>query len=327
MRANKPVEEGALDSSENAKRRWWTTRLLSLGRARYRNLLLLLLLGTLWGSSYLFIKVTVAEVPALTLVSVRLAVASIVLQLVLRARGHAMPRSGQMWRVYALLGLFGAAIPYSLISWGEQYISSGLASLLQATTPIFTVLLATFVTDEEGITPTKIAGVAIGFAGVGLLVLPDLRQGMRANLLGQLAIIGSSLCYAWTALYARSRLRGQRPLVSATGQLTMGAAFALPASLLVDRPFDLSPSHRALASWLGLIVFGTILAYGIYFTLIERTSATFATMVTYIIPVNGLILGALVLGEPLSAGVLGSLALILLGALLVRSERGGSDES
>jgi drug/metabolite transporter (DMT)-like permease len=283
------------------------------------NLLLLLLLGIIWGASYLFIKVIVAEVPVFTLVAGRLTLAALAMWLVLRIRGVFMPRSQRMWRAYAVLGFMGMAVPYCLISWGEQYISSGLASLLQATTPIFTVILAHFLTDDEPITMTKSIGVIIGFVGVGVLMLPGLRQGLRANLLGQLAIVGSSLCYAGTAIYARSWLRGQPPLVSASGQLTMGMVYMLPASLLIDRPLDLSPSLPALASWLVLTILGTVVAYVIYFTLIERSSATFTTMVTYIIPVNGLMLGALVLSESLDVTMLGSLALILLGVLLVRT--------
>ncbi len=283
------------------------------------NLLLLLTLGTIWGASYLFIKVIVAEVPVLTLVAGRLTLAALTMWLILCTRGFSSPRSRRMWRAYALLGFMGLAVPYTLISWGEQYISSGLASLLQATTPIFTVILAHFLTNDERITLTKILGVIIGFVGVGILMLPDLRQGLQANLLGQLAIVGSSLCYAGTAIYARSWLRGQPPLVSASGQLTMGMVFMLPASLLIDRPFDLSPSPPVLVSWLVLTIMGTVVAYVIYFTLIERSSATFTTMVTYIIPVNGLTLGALVLNESLDVTMLGSLALILLGVLLVRT--------
>ncbi len=283
------------------------------------NLLLLLMLGTIWGSSYLFIKIIVAEVPVLTLVAGRLTLAALAMWLILHIRGSSTPRSRRMWRAYAVLGFMGMAVPYSLISWGEQYISSGLASLLQATTPIFTVILAQFLTNDERVTMVKMIGVVIGFVGVGILILPDLRQGLQANLLGQLAIVGSSLCYAGTAIYARSWLRGQPPLVSATGQLTMGMVYVLPASLLIDRPFDLSPSLPALASWLVLTILGTVVAYVIYFTLIEQTSATFVTTVTYIIPINGLMLGALVLNEPLNVTVLGSLVLILLGVLLVRT--------
>lgn len=283
------------------------------------NLLLLLLLGTIWGTSYLFIKVIVAEVPVFTLVAGRLTLATIILWGILRAQGLSLPRSRRMWGRYAVLGFLGMAVPYSLISWGEQYISSGLASLLQATTPIFTVILAHFLTDDERVTIAKIIGVVIGFVGVGFLILPDLRQGLRANLLGQLAIVGSSLCYAGAAIYIRSRLRGQPPLVSTAGQLTMGTVYMLPASLLIDRPLGLSPSLPALASWIVLAVLGTVVAYVIYFTIIERSSATFVTMVTYIIPINGLMLGALVLNESLDVTVLGSLVLILLGVLLVRT--------
>jgi len=283
------------------------------------NLLLLLILGTIWGASYLFIKVIVAEVPAFTLVAGRLTLAAIIMWGILRARGLSLPRSRRIWRAYAVLGFVGAAVPYSLISWGEQYISSGLASLLQATTPIFTVILAHFLTDDERITMTKIIGVVVGFVGVGVLMLPDLRQGLQANLLGQLAIVASSLCYAGVAIYTRNQLRGQTPMASTTGQLTMGMVYMLPASLLIDRPFALSPSLPVLASWMVLTLLGTVVAYVIYFTIIERTSATFVTMVTYIIPVNGLLLGALVLNESLDVTTLGSLALILLGVLLVRT--------
>jgi len=283
------------------------------------NLLLLLILGIIWGASYLFIKVIVAEVPVLTLVAGRVTLATIIMWGILRARGLSLPRSRRMWGAYAMLGFLGAALPYSLISWGEQYIPSGLASLLQATTPMFTVILVHFLSDDERVTMSKIMGVVIGFVGVGILMLPDPSTGLRADLLGQLAIVGSSLCYAGVAIYARSRLRGQPPLVSATGQLTMGMVYMLPASLLIDRPFGLSPSLPVLASWMVLTILGTVVAYVIYFTIIERTSATFVTMVTYIIPVNGLMLGALVLNEQLNATVLGSLVLILLGVLLVRS--------
>lgn len=282
------------------------------------NLFLLLFLGALWGSSYLFIKITVAEVPALTLVAGRLVLATLFLWAILRWRGLSMPRNRQMWTVYGVLGLLSGALPYSLISWGEQYIPSGLAALLQSSTPIFTVLLAHFLTEDERISRIKLLGIAMGFAGVFLLLLPDLRRGLQANLWGQLAIVGSSVCYAGSAIYGRRHLRGQPALVSSTGQITMGAVFSLPVSLLVDRPFDLSPSLPVLGSWLGLTILGTVVAYILYFILLERTSATFVTTVTYIIPVSGLLLGALVLHEPFDPLLFGTLALILLGVLLVR---------
>jgi drug/metabolite transporter (DMT)-like permease len=283
------------------------------------NLALLLLLGTLWGSSYLFIKVVVAEVPPLTLVTGRLLLSAVMLWILLRVLGRSMPRSRSLWGTYAVMGFFSGTLPYVLISWGEQYIPSSLAALLQATMPIFTVILAYFLANDEPMTWRRVLGVAIGFSGVGVLMLPDLRQGLQANLMGQLAVVASSLSYGWATIFARKRLHGQSPIASTTGQVTAGALFTLPLSLLVDRPFDLSPSLPALGGWLGLVILGTVMAYIIYYELLERTSATFVSTVTYIIPINGLILGWLILGEPLTTTLLGSSALILLGVLLVRS--------
>jgi drug/metabolite transporter (DMT)-like permease len=282
------------------------------------NLLLLLILGTIWGSSYLFIKVTVAEVPPLTLVAGRLTLAAVILWAVMVASRQAMPRRRSLWGAYTVMGFFSGTLPYVLISWGEQYISSGLAALLQATMPIFTVLMAHFAIREERLTVASVLGVAVGFAGVAVLMLPDLRQGLHASLWGQAAIVASSASYAGAAVYARLRLRGQSPMASTTGQLTMGAVLTLPLALLIDRPFHLSPSPQAWWAWLGLILLGTVIAYIIYYAIIERTSATFVSMVTYVIPVNGLLLGALVLNEALTLNVLVSAALILAGVVLVR---------
>jgi drug/metabolite transporter (DMT)-like permease len=288
-------------------------------KGRYLDLFWLLVLGALWGSSYLFIKVAVAEVPALTLVAARLVLGAGVLWAVLRATGQSMPRSRSMWGAFAVMGLLNGALPYSLIFWGEQYIPSGLAALLQSTMPIFTVILAHFLASDDRMTPSKVLGVVAGFVGVGLLMLSDLKQGLHANLLGQVAIVVSSLSYAGATIFAKGRLHGQPALVSTTGQLTAGAALILPLSLVVDRPFHVSPSWAAVGSWLALTLLGTAVAYVIYYALIERANATFVSTVTYVTPVNGLILGALVLGEPLTMTLLASLGLILVGVLLVRS--------
>jgi drug/metabolite transporter (DMT)-like permease len=282
------------------------------------NLLLLFLLGGLWGTSFLFIKIIVSEVGPLTLVTGRLAMATVLMWAILLLRGERPPRSWARWRGYALLGLLNGALPYSLISWGEQYIPSGWAALLQSTTPLFTILLAHFLTDDDRVTGEKIFGVLLGFAGVGLLMWPEVRGGISASLWGLLAIVGSSVSYAAAAIYAREHFGGQSPMASAAGQFTMGLAFILPLSLTLEQPFAITPSWPALASWAGLAILGTVIAYAIYFHLIQRTSATFVTMTTYIVPINGLILGALVLDEAISPTLLVSLGLILGGVLLVR---------
>ena len=153
-------------------------------QGRTRNLLMLLVLGALWGSSYLFIKIGVGEIPALTLVAGRLLLAAAIMWLLLLVTGQAVPRGRALWGSYAVMGFLSGLLPFSLIAWSEQYISSGLAALLQSTMPIFTVILAHFLVDGEGMTPVKILGVGLGFAGVLVLMLPDLLQGLQAQLVG-----------------------------------------------------------------------------------------------------------------------------------------------
>jgi drug/metabolite transporter (DMT)-like permease len=282
------------------------------------NLLLLFILGGIWGTSFLFIKIVVGEVPPMTLVAGRLGLASLAMWTFLRLRGVPFPRDRRLWGIFAVTGLLNGALPFSLISWGEQYIPSGLAALLQSTTPIFTIILAHFLTHDDRFTAKKVLGIVLGFVGVGLLMWPELRGGLQASVWGQLAIVGSSISYAIASIFARQRLHGQPPLVSAAGQFTMGFIYILPLSLIIERPFNLSPSWTAIASWVTLALLGTTVAYAIYYTLLQRTSATFTTTVTYIVPINGLILGALILGENIHAGLLISLGLILSGVLLVK---------
>ena len=282
------------------------------------NLALLLLLGAIWGTSFLFIKIVVTEVGPFTLVAGRLGLAAVLMWALLRLIKVPMPRSRHRWGAYAVTGLLNGALPFYLISWGEQYIPSGWAALLQSTTPIFTMLLAQVFTRDDRLTWRKATGIALGFCGVGLLMWPQVRGGVVSSIWGMLAIVGSSLCYAFASIFARRRLAGQHPLTSAAGQFTMGFAYILPLAFVMERPLQISPSNQALGSWLALAVLGTVFAYAIYYTLLDRTSATFTTTVTYIVPINGLILGALVLGEDLSSMVVISLGIVLCGVLLVQ---------
>ncbi len=284
------------------------------------NLLLLFILGAIWGTSFLFIKIVVGEIPPMTLVAGRLGLASLAMWAFLRLRGEKIPRERRLWGIYAVTGLLNGALPFTLISWGEQYIPSGLAALLQSTTPIFTVILAHFLTRDDRFTAKKVLGIALGFIGVGLLMWPELRGGLQTSVWGQLAIVGASASYAIASIFAHQRLRGEPPLVSAAGQFSMGFVYILPLSLLVERPFNLSPSWTAIASWITLGLLGTATAYGIYYVLLKRTNATFTTTVTYIVPINGLLLGALILHEHLNPELFISLALILSGVLLVRTK-------
>lgn len=282
------------------------------------NLFLLLVLGTIWGTSFLFIKIVVSEVPPMTLVAGRLGVAALLMWVLVRLRNTQTRPDSQLWRAFAVVGLLNGALPYYLISWGEQYIPSGWAALLQATTPLFTILLAHVITDDDRITPQKLTGVVLGFGGVGILMWPEIRQGIGASVLGMLAIVGSSLSYAIASIYARSHLSDQSPMIAAAGQFAMGFAYILPLALVIEAPWTIAPSGKAILSWAALAILGTVIAYTIYYELLKRTNATFTTMVTYIVPINGLLLGALVLNESLSPALLLSLGLVLGGVLLVR---------
>jgi drug/metabolite transporter (DMT)-like permease len=282
------------------------------------NLLLLFILGSIWGTSFLFIKIVVSEIGPLTLVAGRLGLAALSMGLLLWRLRVSWPRERRIWGGYAVIGLLNGALPFALISWGEQYIPSGWAALLQATTPIFTLLLAHVLTRDDRIDARKALGVVLGFAGVAFLMWPEVRGGFSAVAWGMLAVVGSSASYALASVFARSRLQGQAPMASAAGQFTMGFLYILPLAFVFERPLAISLSWQALASWVTLSLVGTVIAYVIYFVLLARTSATFTTMVTYIVPINGLILGALVLGESLNPMVLVSLAFVIAGVLLVR---------
>lgn len=282
------------------------------------NLVWLFILGSIWGTSFLFIKIVVSEIGPFTLVAGRLGLAALSMVLLLRVRRIPFPRERRVWGSFAVVGLLNGALPFTLISWGEQYIPSGWAALLQATTPIFTILFAHVLTRDDRIDLRKALGVLVGFAGVGLLMWPELRAGLSASVWGMLAIVGSSASYALASIFARSRLQGQPPMASAAGQFTMGFLYILPLAFILERPFAIAPSGQVLASWVTLSLMGTVVAYVIYFALLARTSATFTTMVTYIVPINGLVLGALVLNEHLSPMLLVSLVLVSAGVLLVR---------
>ena len=282
------------------------------------NMILLCLLGAIWGTSYLFIKIIVHEVPPLTLVAGRTGFAALILWILIFLSKIERPKDNKIWRAFAVVGLLNGAIPYTLISWGEQYIPSGWAALLQATTPIFTILAAHFLTQDDRINGKKTLGVILGFTGVGLLMLPEIRAGRLALTWGMLAIVGSSISYALSSIYARKHLKGLSPILSSAGQLSFGFIYIFPLSMIFDHPFSLTPSLAAVLSWTALILLGTVVGYIIFYTLLERSNATFAVSVTYVVPIFGLILGAIFLIETLSPVIIISLICILIGVLLIR---------
>jgi drug/metabolite transporter (DMT)-like permease len=274
-------------------------------------------LALLWGGSFFLGELALEGLPPFTIVFARTAVAGLVLLGLLRLRGLTMPRGWAAWRPLLVMAVVNSALPFSLIVWGQTHIDGGLASVLNATAPLFTVLLARRMTRDEGGGPGKLVGVITGLLGVAVMMGMGALSGARAELLAQAAPVGAALCYAWSGLYAR-RLAVTPPLVLATGQVGLTALLMLPLCLLVDRPWSLpTPGAASIAAVLGMALLCTALAYLLYFRLLARAGATNVILVTYLIPVSAIALGAIFLGERLAPHQLAGVALIALGLAFV----------
>jgi drug/metabolite transporter (DMT)-like permease len=284
--------------------------------------LVFLALGVAWGSSYLFIKIGVETLTPFTLVAGRLAIGAAVLALVMRLRRQALPAQRSTYWHLVVVALLGIVIPFSLITWGEQTIDSALAAVLNGTVPLFAIVLAAMVLADEPVTVNRLVGLVVGFAGVVLLTSPGLREGFGGSLPGQLALIGASISYAAAGVYARRTVRGVPALTSAF--LEVGFAFVITLVLAVafGSPWASRIEPEALLSvaWLGLI--GSGLAFLAFFYLLERWGATRTSLVAYLLPVVGIILGVLVLQEAVSLPMLIGTALIIGGIALANSRYG-----
>jgi drug/metabolite transporter (DMT)-like permease len=276
----------------------------------------LLLLGATWGASFLFIKIGVREMPPETLVMLRLVVAAMILLGILYARGLRLPMSWRMWRHFLFTGLVGLIVPYVLITWGEQTIPSGMAAILNATTPLFTVVFVYLGTRQERLTGLKLLGLAIGFVGVIVAVgVSELSLG-SAHLRGQLAVLVAAACYGLSGVYSKRAFNGISPLVAATGQMVAGTLLLSPVALALRGIPTPLPSATGVGAVLALAVLGTALAYILLYWLIDGIGATRSSMVTYLLPPFALVYGALFLSEPVHLNALAGLALVVAGILL-----------
>ncbi len=284
--------------------------------------LVFLALGVAWGSSYLFIKIGVETLTPFTLVAGRLAIGAFVLALVMRIRRQPMPTQRSTYWHLVVVALLGIVIPFSLITWGEQTIDSGLAAVLNGTVPLFAIVLAALVLADEPITVNRLAGLVVGFVGVVVLTSPGLADGFGGSLPGQVALIGASISYAAAGVYARRTVRGVPALTSAF--LEVGFAFLISVVLAAafGSPWasSIKPETVFSVAWLGLI--GSGLAFLAFFYLLERWGATRTALVAYLLPVVGLILGVLVLQEAVSLPVLLGTGLIIGGIALANSRYG-----
>jgi drug/metabolite transporter (DMT)-like permease len=256
------------------------------------------LLGTIWGSSFLWIKVAVAEVGPATLAGFRLLFGLCGLLLVMRLRRQPFPRTVVHMPAYLFMGVFNAAIPFVLIPWGETRIDSSLAAILNATVPLFTIVIAHFWLSDERITLMRFGGLLLGFVGVIVLMSRDLgASGIASSVWGQVAVLAASVSYALAATFSRRRLRGHPPLLQATMVVLFGDLFAWFSVITAERPVQLPilPVTWLALAWLGLL--GSCIAYLLYFYLINAWGPTRASLVTYVFPVIGLLLGIIFLKE------------------------------
>ncbi len=264
----------------------------------------------------MLVKVVLEQVPPLTLVAGRLSGAFLFLSLALLLTSRSLPRSRQPWRAFVVLGVVNNIFPFTLLTWGQQHIESSLAAILVASMPLSTVVLAHFWINER-LTTDRALGVLVGFAGVFLLIGGDLRDLTESSTLGQLAVVGGVLGYSFGTVFARRYLRDADAAVTAAGQTLVGTAVMAPVALAADRPFDLAISVKVGLAWATLGVLSSAVAYLLFFWLIRHITATQASMVSYLIPITAVFLGALVLDERLGATSFAGLGLIILGVWVV----------
>lgn len=279
-----------------------------------------LALGFMWGTSYLWIKVGLETLPPLTLIAGRLTLGAALLAIVVAAARQALPRRPLQYGHLFVMSVVNIVLPFLLITFGERSMDSALASILNSTVPLFVIVIAPMFLPDERITLARVAGLAIGFAGVVLLVAPGLTSGPGTDITGELMMIGSSLSYACGNVYSRRNVRGLAPMIPALFQVSLAALIVVPIALVVDQPWaNVHPPPEALLAVVWLGVLGSGLAYLAYFTILRWWGAMRTSTVSYLLPVVGIAAGAVALGEAVTANRIGGTALIVAGIAIVSS--------
>lgn len=279
----------------------------------------LIILSILWGGAFFFAAIAVKELPPLTLVFCRVSIAAFALYIFLKISCQKLPTDKNIWAAFFIMGLLNNIIPFSLLFWAQTTISSGLASILNATTPIFSILVAHFILVDERLTFNKLIGVILGFIGVAILLGGAVFTSSSLAILGIVACLGAALSYGFAGVFGRRfKQLGIKPSISAFGQLTGSSVIILPLMLTFDQPWALGmPSQSALLSVLTLAIVSTAIAYLIFFNLLASVGAVNVMLVTLLVPVSAIILGSLFLEETLETRHYLGMALILLGLIAV----------
>jgi len=278
---------------------------------------LLVLLSLLWGGSFLCVGIAVQELPVLTIIALRVSLAALVLWGIALFSGHQLPRGRKTWQAFLALGLLNNVIPFGLIVFGQQTIGAGLAAILNATTPLWTVLIAALFLADERFSKQKLFGVLLGLVGVIVMVGPDSLAGISRNLGAQLAVLGATLSYALASVFGRRFAAAKiSPLHTALGQVTASSFILVPLALMIDTPWASAlPSQATIFAILGLAVLSTAGGYLLFFNILERAGATNVSLVTLLIPPSAIAMGMLFLEETLQGIHFIGLALIILGLL------------
>ena len=276
---------------------------------------MLVALSVLWGGSFFFVGIAIAALTPLTIVLIRLSLAALTLWLVVLVMRVPPPATCRAWVSLLIMGILNNVIPFSLIVWGQSHIESGLASIFNAMTPLFTVLVAGALLADERISGAKLLGVMLGLTGAAVMVGADALRGISTEVLAQLAVMGAAVSYGFSSVFGRRfKGLGLNPIAIAAGQVTMSAILLAPAALYVEKPWLLPmPGGEVWAALAALAVFSTALAYILFFRVLASAGATNVSLVTFLVPVSAILLGTVFLGERLELTHLVGMLLIALG--------------
>jgi drug/metabolite transporter (DMT)-like permease len=277
---------------------------------------LLVCLAAIWGGSFVLIKLAVDAVPPVTMTTARVAIGAVLFLAIILATGRRLPVDPRVWGWALLAGFFGLALPFSLISWSEQRIDSGLAAILMAGMPLITLILARLV-SQESLTVPKLIGVGFGIAGLVILIGPGKLATLGDDTIRQTAVVLASFCYAVNAIVTK-RIAGQDPFSVSAAIMICGTTLLLPASLLLDAPWTLEPAALDLFVLVMLGLFPTGLASIIMLAILRRQGAGFFAQLNFLVPLFGVLWGFLILSERPPATALLALAVILAGIAISR---------
>jgi len=283
---------------------------------------MLIALGMVWGSSFPFLKIVIETYSPIVTIALRLTISAIAMTAFIYAIGLRIPRDLRVWRHYTVVAIVGNIVPFFLISWGEQYINAALASVLMGLIPLATLISAHFLTEDEKMSASKLVGILIGGGGVIVLIGADALEGVGSHIWAQIAVVIAAFCYGISSVYVRrSKITRHNPLANAAGILICSSIISLPLALLTEHPTSWEFSSRSVSALLVLSLMCTCFAYYLLYNLLADVGATFTSFNNYLVPVFGMIISVILLGDTIKPTTYLALSLIFIGLLLSQRKR------